>query len=426
MHGSKPIALFDLIYPSRDRACHHRKKLNNYLLCAKLGSGATATVYLAEDQRTHEKYAIKRFRLRDLARSGNGVGQLEREIRLIRLFLHPNILKLHEVLHDQANGEVCLVLEHAEKGSLGGFIERGDRLSHPAVFSVLKQVAAALKYLHDAGYVHQDVKPCNILLDSARRAILSDFGIGHSFHSAGMVVGSPEALDVECDDGCLTDEGPQKEDVWALGVTLYQCLFRKFPYVGNNLYEIVVDIKAHELEIPPGTDPAIAELLRRMLAVDPARRCSVDDLLAHALIRDAPDRAADLPPIPGPKEKNGDIVQIDADVLPGDCSFAGMLTPPRRFSYACQAGGLGGLTRTKGDALDDIRPRVKSLQTTKAGIEDARTRRQGEEGRGLREWASSLFGSKRAWNDAELVMRVAGFRLCKNVIVQDNAPFLSD
>lgn len=373
MLQSRPISLFELVCLTRDPAsCRHRKKLNNYLLCAKIGSGTSASVYLAEDQQTHEKYAIKRFRLRDLVRSGNGIGQLEREIRLIRMFPHPNILKLYEVLHDQANGEVCLVLEYAEKGSLGGFIDRGDRLPYPAVFSVLKQIGSALKYLHDAGYVHQDIKPSNILIDSTGRAILSDFGIGHSFHSAGMVVGSPafqapEALDYEYneahpDGGCLTDESPQKEDVWGLGVTLYQCLFHKFPYVGNNLYEIVRDIKAHELEIPPGTDPAIAELLHRMLAVDPAVRCSVDDLLANPLIRDAPDRAIDLPPVAIPMEKDGDIVQIDADVLPSDCSFAGMLMQPRRFSYACpEAGGSGGLAGTKGGPRDEIRPRVRSL-----------------------------------------------------------------
>jgi hypothetical protein len=112
-----------------------------------------------------------------------------------------------------------------------------------------------------------------------------------------------------------------------------------------------------------------------MLAVDPAVRCSVGDLLSNPLIRDAPDRAIDLPPVAIPKEKDGDIVQIDADVLPGDCSFAGMLMQPRRFSYACpEAGGSGGLARTKGCPRDEIRPRVRSLQATKGGIDDSRAR----------------------------------------------------
>jgi serine/threonine-protein kinase 11 len=189
-------------------------------------------------------------------------------------------------------------------------------------------MTCAVKYFHDMGYVHQDIKPGNILLDGTGRAILGDFGIGHSFRSAIMVVGSPayqapEALDDSyCDEEEQSDLPPQKEDIWALGVTFYQLLFQKLPFSGDNLYEIVNQIKSGPVNIPEGTDMAIAELLRGMLTVDPQKRLGEQELLNHPLIKNAADRATDLPPIPGPKMLDGEAIEIRANQCPVDFSFS--------------------------------------------------------------------------------------------------------
>jgi serine/threonine protein kinase len=279
-------------------------------------------------------------------RTTAGTGQLEREVRLIRRLNHPNILKLVEVLHDASHGEVYLVLEYAEKGSLGGFVERGQRLSENAIFGIIRQIAVALKYLHGLGYVHQDVKPGNVLVDATGRALLADFGIGHTFASAGMVVGSPafqapEALDDRYGDGTHAG-GPQKEDVWALGVTIYQLLFMELPFVGSNLYEVVNDITAHPLEIPPGTSDDVAHLLRGMLCVDPEERMGIDDVLANPLLRR--DREYELPPTPEPELKDGPVMPCRAEKCEDGFSFAKLtVNAPRRFSQTT----LAAMPRTK-------------------------------------------------------------------------------
>jgi serine/threonine protein kinase len=175
------------LFPSPSRL----RKINSYLLSARLGYGASSTVYLAVHERTNEQYAIKRIKLSDFIRRGNSLTQLEREIRLIRRFHHPNILSLIEVLHDRSNNEVFLVLEYAALGSLGGYLDRGDHLTRDLILAIVRQILDALRYLHDSGFVHQDIKPHNILLHADGRAVLGDLGIGHSFQSAGMVVGSP-------------------------------------------------------------------------------------------------------------------------------------------------------------------------------------------------------------------------------------------
>lgn len=320
------------------------KKINQYRLAAKLGSGASSKVYLGIDDTTGAKYAVKRIKLRELCRTSTGIAQLEREIRLMRQFDHKNILKLIEVLHMSDCHEAFLVMEYAEKGCLGAFCEREQHLSHASIFSIMKQVASAIQYLHQNGFVHQDIKPWNILVDGTGRAILADFGIGHSFQSAAMVVGSPafqapEALDDSyCDDGDeeyqSSEEGPQKEDIWALGVTLYQLLFHKLPFVGDNLYEIVNFIKEKPLQIPDGVDERIASLVRSMLTVDPSKRIGVRTLLQNELLATAADLAVDMPETPKPVPLEGRLVQLTAKVCPPGHSFASVaMSIQRRLSF---------------------------------------------------------------------------------------------
>jgi serine/threonine-protein kinase 11 len=347
--GLSPVTLIQ--QDSGDDATPHLKKVSHYTLRAKIGYGSSCTVYLGTDDRSAQLFAIKRIRLRELARTSAGVAQLEREIRLMHLFQHPNIIRILEVLHVQSTDEAYLVLEYAANGSLGGFIERNQSLPHPAIFSVMRQMLEAIKYLHNAGYVHQDIKPCNILIDSDGIAKLADFGIGHSFDSAAMVVGSPayqapEALDDSY--GADDDSGvdcPQKEDIWAMGVTFFQLLFQRLPFVGDNLYEIIRSINEQPLEIPEECDPEVAVLLRRMLDVNPLKRADVDELLAHPIFMNAPARAEGLPGVPPPIFKVGEIIELEAKVCSDGFSFANLpLSVPRRFSY--HVPGRDGSSRT--------------------------------------------------------------------------------
>jgi serine/threonine protein kinase len=309
------------------------RKVNDYLLTAQIGRGASSWVYLGVECSTGARYALKRVKLQELGRQSCTIAQLEREIRLMRTLDHRNILKLKEALLVESIREVYLVLEYAARGSVGGYIDRHEQLPIASVFSIVKQVVSAIAYLHCQGYVHHDIKPANILLDSDGRAILADFGIGHSFQSAGMVVGSPafqapEALDDGQgeEDFCEEDDdgATQKEDIWSLGVTLYLLLFRRLPFAGGTLFEIVNYIKENGLEVGD-CRPDIEALLRAMLSVDPACRPSIDDLRANPLIRDAPDLAVELPPAPQPQDIEGEVLPIQATVCPPHMSFASLL-----------------------------------------------------------------------------------------------------
>jgi serine/threonine protein kinase len=156
-----------------------------------------------------------------------------------------------------------------------------------------------------------------------------------------MVVGTPAYQAPEAlDDSYASDEDwpevPQKEDIWALGVTMYQLLYRRLPFPGGTLFEIVNRIKEMPLEIPEGTDPVIEKLLRGMLTVDPMNRLGIDDHIAHPLFRDAPDRAVDLPPGPTqpPRAMEGAITELVGEPCGRGCAIADLMIVPRRSSYA--------------------------------------------------------------------------------------------
>jgi serine/threonine protein kinase len=235
---------------------------------------------------------------------------------------HRNILKLIEVLYSASLNEVYLVLEYAERGSLANLM---NPLPWPAIFSIIKQIAQGLKYLHDQGYVHQDIKPSNILIDHQGRALIADFGIGHSFGSASLVLGSPayqapEALE---DGYCESDHlEPQKEDVWSLGVTLYQLLFQQLPFVGNNLFEIMNAIKSYALKIPEPVDPLVVNLLSGLLCSDPDKRFGIEEILEHPLIYNADDMATGLSNTPVVVDHEGEVQAFMAEIYPENGSFA--------------------------------------------------------------------------------------------------------
>lgn len=307
--GARRLSLVTVVKDQEpDDMPRYSKQVNDYLFLQKLGKGSYGKVYLAVNTTTKQKYAIKKITLRELIHASAGVAQLEREIRLMRSLHHPNILKLHEVLFLEKTRIVYLVLEYAENGSLGKYIERKISIPLDATFSVIKQITESLVYIHSKGFVHQDIKPWNILMRQDGRALLADFGIGHSFQSACMVVGTPAFQAPEA----LADEGdaearPQEEDVWALGITLYQLLFLKLPFIGDNLYEIVCDIKNRPVEIPEDTDPEIVALLRGMLQVDPQLRMKMKEVREHPLIANAPDLAQNLPHMPPIEKDEKDI-----------------------------------------------------------------------------------------------------------------------
>lgn len=263
------------------------KKINQYKLLSEIGKGSYSKVFLALNIDNNKYYAVKRIRIRQLAKTTIGVSLLQREIGLMNKLHHPNIIKLHEVIHVKENQSVYLVMDYADCGCLSEKIYQN--LSSEEIRTVFKQIVEGVAYLHQNGIVHQDIKPQNILMKSNGTPLISDFGIGHSFQSCARVVGTPAYQAPEVIDKCAGDpeSDPGKEDIWSLGVTLYVLNFGQLPYKGESVFEIVRSIVTTELVPFENCDPILWDLITHMLQPEFQDRYNIKQVLAHPYVSEA-------------------------------------------------------------------------------------------------------------------------------------------
>jgi serine/threonine-protein kinase len=245
-------------------------------------------VYLAEDPHIERKLAIKTVRL--VGRPNeieDRTKRLLREARAAGRLLHPNIVTLFDA--GETEGQLFLAFEFVEGTDLAGRMENGPPLSLREVLRIVRQVADALDYAHKQGIVHRDIKPSNILLDTAGRVKVADFGIakvtGQSTELtlAGSVMGSPQYLSPEQIRG---DDLDGRSDIFSLGVVLYELLSGKRPFEGETITTLVYQI-LHK-EPPPvaalrSIPPRLEQLLRNILAKDRAERTATAGQVAEEL-----------------------------------------------------------------------------------------------------------------------------------------------
>lgn len=178
------------------------KKVNQYLMVSKLGTGFSSKVYLAlnqdeniyppeENKKCEPYYAAKAIRVHERRLNCLSSTNLEREINFLRSLDHPNIIKLHSVLYAPSTDLAYVIMEWANCGTLQHAISNNFKFNENTIAPIYIQIALAISYMHSKEIAHRDVKPSNILLFSDGTAKLSDFGISHSFESAESVIGTP-------------------------------------------------------------------------------------------------------------------------------------------------------------------------------------------------------------------------------------------
>jgi serine/threonine-protein kinase 11 len=311
-----------------DDAGHRRtiKKLSHYTLLDVIGFGASSKVYLALDTDLGAPVAAKYLTLTARGRVDN----IEREVQVLRKFTHPNLVGLREVLHSRRKNCVYIVLDWAPYGPLSAL--RGRSLPESTIASIFRQVCEGLSYLHDQGVVHQDIKPANILLFPGGVAKITDFGISHSFESASSVIGSPGYQPPEVfSDAVDAAADPVKEEVWSLGVSIYEVAFGRLPFTGNNLYEVGHDIATSDLAIPQTASETLTDLLLKMLNRDPESRLTLDDVKKHPFF-DLAKENFELPiePQEVPDIGTREVRKISAEVCDNDYIFD---RPPTRRTW---------------------------------------------------------------------------------------------
>lgn len=254
-----------------------------YSLDRELGRGGMGAVWLGRDEVLGREVAVKRLGLAPGADSPDHA-RAEREARLAARLSHPHVVAVYDLVEEER--QQYLVMEYVEGTNLSGLLRARGPLLPDAAAALLGQAADALAAAHEAGIIHRDVKPSNMLVTDDGQLKLSDFGIARaeadpSLTQTGLVTGSPAYLAPEVASGGSAQD---TADVWSLGASLFHALTGHPPYeVSDNvlgaLYRIV-----HE-EPPRVPDPGwLGPVLNATMNRDPELRwpmARVRDFLLH-------------------------------------------------------------------------------------------------------------------------------------------------
>jgi serine/threonine protein kinase len=254
-------------------------RIPGYELTARLGGGPLTTVYSGHDAHGDRPFAIKLLRP-EWEDESNVVKLLQREARVGLSVRHPRLVRLLDA--HVTRPPYYLVMELVKGESLRKRLGRDYRLDLANAVWITRQTAEALTKLHHAGFVHGDVKPDNIRLIDTGSAVLIDLGFAHRpgenafFLAQGYVLGTVNYLAPEL---CvLPPEDTTANDVFSLGVMLFEVLSGRLPYPGGSTERVLrrhaadppADIRRYAPDLPRG----LANLIDRMLTRRPADRPS--------------------------------------------------------------------------------------------------------------------------------------------------------
>jgi serine/threonine-protein kinase len=265
-----------------------------------LGQGGMGAVYLGRDVTLDRPVAIKVIKP-DVAANDLIRDRFLQEARSVARLRHPNIVSVYAA--GESNDLLYFAMELVQGESLRELMEKEGRLPHSQAERIIGEIALALDHAHSHGLVHRDVKPDNILIESATgRALLTDFGVARAEQAGaergltqtGMIIGSPRYMSPEQISGDGNIDG--RADLYALALVGYE-LYTGAPVVANGT--VASMIYKHMSETPPplatavpGIPPHVSAAIARGLEKDPAQRWQTGADFARAIRGEAPGARA--------------------------------------------------------------------------------------------------------------------------------------
>jgi tetratricopeptide (TPR) repeat protein len=261
-------------------------RIDHYRIIRRLALGGMAEIFLATDEKTGRKVALKKI-LPHLATDPDFLDRFFHEIRIQISLKHPNIVELVDCSPTQANAYI--VMEYIDGGEFHGLRQETGRLPWEVALYAVDEALSGLSAAHRKGIIHRDIKPQNIMWTHDGSVKIGDFGISHAEHltrltMTGTVVGTPAHMSPEQARG---DELDARTDLFSMGTVLYELLCGYNPFTGDSIAVTLRRVAETEPELPslldPTVPPAVDSFLRKLHAKDRNARFPDAETASRAL-----------------------------------------------------------------------------------------------------------------------------------------------
>ncbi|KAI5704735.1 hypothetical protein M8J76_003784 [Diaphorina citri] len=282
--------------------------IGKYKLLKTIGKGNFAKVKLAKHVPTGKEVAIKIIDKTQL--NPGSLQKLFREVRIMKMLDHPNIVKLFQVIETEKT--LYLVMEYASGGEVFDYLVLHGRMKEKEARAKFRQIVSAVQYCHQKKIIHRDLKAENLLLDSEMNIKIADFGFSNEFTPGNKLdtfCGSPPYAAPELFQGKKYD-GPEV-DVWSLGVILYTLVSGSLPFDGSTLRELRERVLRGKYRIPFYMSTDCENLLKKFLVLNPAKRASLENIMKDKWMNMGYEEE-ELKPYTEPEADYKDLKRIEA------------------------------------------------------------------------------------------------------------------
>jgi eukaryotic-like serine/threonine-protein kinase len=263
------------------------RRVGEFQILRRLGRGGMGQVFLAEQTSLKRKVAVKMLRP-ELSANNNSLQRFKAEAEAVAKLNHANIVQIYAI--GEQDGNHYMALEYVEGRNLRDYLNRKGPPDLPVCLSLMRQIANALQRAHEAGFIHRDVKPENILLNRKGEVKVTDFGLSRCFTDAGqqmnltqsgVAMGTPLYMSPEQVQGKPADP---RSDIYSYGVSCYHLLTGQPPFRGQSAFDVAVQHVQNEppplAELRPDLPTELVDMVKRMMAKKPEDRyASFKDIL---------------------------------------------------------------------------------------------------------------------------------------------------
>ena len=247
-----------------------------------IGDGGFATVYLIKSRQYSNPDSDFVVKLIDLAldESHSLMNSFKAEIGALTKLCHPHVIQIFDYFTSKTL--LYMILEYCPHGCIKDVISKQGAIHGPIVGQLFRGIFSALSFCHSKGIAHRDIKPSNILLDKYSRAKLADFGLSlrtvagqkHRRFGGSFVFTAPEIFQKQLHD-------PMAGDVWALGVVFAMMATGKSPWPCDSVGGLKKLVSLGNYQLRKPVPDSIANLIGKMLVVDPSKRLTMKQVAAH-------------------------------------------------------------------------------------------------------------------------------------------------